>query len=83
MLRSMRLTRYPHASFVGRIWELRHYLTACDAAYVALTKALEAALIIRETSVYRGRPRYLRPRGAVLLKRFAGNQRIAQTALVS
>ena len=33
---------------------MRHYLTACDAAYVALTEALEATLIIRETSVYRG-----------------------------
>jgi predicted nucleic acid-binding protein len=39
MLRSMRLTRYPLASFVGRIWELRHYLTACEAAYAALTEA--------------------------------------------
>ena len=47
-MRSTRLERYPHASFVGRIWELRHNLTACNAAYVALAEALEAPLIIRD-----------------------------------
>jgi predicted nucleic acid-binding protein len=44
-LSSMRLTRYPHASFVRRIWELRHNLTAYDAAYIALAEALDAPLV--------------------------------------
>jgi predicted nucleic acid-binding protein len=42
---STRLTRYPHASFVSRIWELRHTLTAYDAAYVALAETLDAPLL--------------------------------------
>jgi predicted nucleic acid-binding protein len=44
-LSSTRLTRYPHASFVRRIWELRHDLTAYDAAYVALAEVLDAPLL--------------------------------------
>ena len=44
-LSSTRLTRYPHASFARRIWELRHNLTAYDAAYVALAEALNAPLV--------------------------------------
>ena len=44
-LSSTRLTRYPHALFVQRIWELRHDLTAYDAAYVALAETLDAPLL--------------------------------------
>jgi predicted nucleic acid-binding protein len=44
-LSSTRLTRYPHASFVRRIWELRHNLTGYDAAYVALAEVLDAPLV--------------------------------------
>lgn len=44
-LSSTRLTRYPHATFVRRIWELRHNLTAYDAAYVALAETLDAPLL--------------------------------------
>jgi predicted nucleic acid-binding protein len=44
-LSSTRLTRYPHALFVRRIWELRHDLTAYDAAYVALAETLDAPLL--------------------------------------
>ena len=40
-----RLTRYPHTSFLGRIWELRENLTAYDAAYVALAEVLNAPLV--------------------------------------
>jgi len=36
------LVRYPHAPFLGRIWELRPNLTAYDAAFVALSEALDA-----------------------------------------
>lgn len=37
--------RYPHQPLAGRIWELRHNLTAYDAAFVALAEALGASLI--------------------------------------
>ena len=32
------MARYPHEPYVPRIWQLRHTLTAYDAAYVALPK---------------------------------------------
>jgi len=44
-LRDLPLIRYPHDWLLGRIWELRHNLTAYDAAYVALAEALERPLI--------------------------------------
>ena len=44
-LQEMRLTRYAHISFLGRIWELRENVTAYDAAYVAFAEALDAPLI--------------------------------------
>ena len=39
------ITRYPHEIFLFRIWELRHNVTAYDAAYVALAEALGAPLL--------------------------------------
>lgn len=36
--------RYPHDILLPRIWELRHNLTAYDAAYVALAEALGTPL---------------------------------------
>jgi len=39
------LIRYPHAPLRDRIWELRHELTAYDAAYLALVEGLDALLI--------------------------------------
>lgn len=42
------ITRYPHEMFVPRIWELRHNITAYDAAYVALAEALPARLLTRD-----------------------------------
>ncbi len=44
-LHELRLTRYAHTSFLGRIWELGENVTAYDAAYVALAEALEAPLV--------------------------------------
>jgi predicted nucleic acid-binding protein len=44
-LASLRAKRHAHALFRGRIWALRHNLTAYDAAYVALAEALDAPLI--------------------------------------
>lgn len=37
--------RYPHVPMLPRIWELRHNLTAYDAAYVTLAEALDAPLV--------------------------------------
>ncbi|HJU16850.1 MAG TPA: type II toxin-antitoxin system VapC family toxin [Stellaceae bacterium] len=42
------LRRYPHDLLLPRIWELRHNLTAYDAAYVALAEALDAPLVTRD-----------------------------------
>lgn len=36
----MPLSRYPHELLLPRIWQLRHNLSAYDAAYVALAEAL-------------------------------------------
>jgi predicted nucleic acid-binding protein len=44
-LASTRLLRYPHAPLRERIWQLRHELTAYDAAYLALAEGLDATLI--------------------------------------
>lgn len=41
----MRVERHPHDVLLPRIWELRHNLTAYDAAYVALAEALDAPLV--------------------------------------
>jgi predicted nucleic acid-binding protein len=38
------ITRHIHTPLVGRIWALRHNLTAYDAAYLALAQALDAEL---------------------------------------
>ena len=37
--------RYPHDVLLPRIWELRHNLTAYDAAYKALAETLAAPLV--------------------------------------
>ncbi len=37
--------RYGIVQLLGRIWELRGNLTACDAAYVALAEALDCELL--------------------------------------
>jgi predicted nucleic acid-binding protein len=39
------ITRYAHEPFVDRIWALRDNLTAYDAAFVALSEALDVPLI--------------------------------------
>jgi predicted nucleic acid-binding protein len=47
-LADLRLLRYPHDLLLPRIWNLRHNLTAYDAAYVALAEALDAPLVTRD-----------------------------------
>ena len=39
------IVRYPHVSLAGRMWELRHNVTAYDAAFLALAEALGAPLV--------------------------------------
>ena len=41
----MPIERHPQWPFLRRIWELRHNLTAYDAAYVALAEVLDAPLL--------------------------------------
>lgn len=52
------LTRYPHDLFLPRIWELRHAVTAYDAAYVALAEALAAPLWTRDARLASTAGRY-------------------------
>jgi predicted nucleic acid-binding protein len=39
------IVRYPHQPMADRIWELRHNLSAYDAAFVALAELLTAPLV--------------------------------------
>ena len=48
VLSDLPIVRHPHEPYVQRIWQLRHSLTAYDAAYVALAEALAAPLITRD-----------------------------------
>ena len=44
----LRLMRYPHERLMPRIWDLRHNITAYDAAYIALAEWLCAPLLTRD-----------------------------------
>lgn len=44
-LADLPVVRYSHGPLLGRIWELRHSLSAYDAAYVVLAEALAAPLV--------------------------------------
>ena len=52
-LQLLPLTRYSHAPFLRRIWELRANITAYDAAYIALAEALAAPLITTDQPLSR------------------------------
>jgi len=47
------VTRYPHQGLAGRIWELRHNLTAYDAAFVALSEELGVPLVTCDGAIGR------------------------------
>lgn len=50
-LADLPISRYPHSILLPRIWELRHNLTAYDAAYLALAEALDAPLLTRDRAL--------------------------------
>jgi predicted nucleic acid-binding protein len=50
-LADLPLSRYPHFVLLPRIWQLRHNLTAYDAAYLALAEALDAPLLTRDRAL--------------------------------
>jgi predicted nucleic acid-binding protein len=47
-LADLPLYRYPHDFLLPHVWDLRNYLTAYDAVYVALAEALDAPLLTRD-----------------------------------
>jgi predicted nucleic acid-binding protein len=52
------ITRYSHVPLLDRMWQLRQYITAGDAAYVALAEAVDEPLLT--TDVRLGRAHGLR-----------------------
>jgi predicted nucleic acid-binding protein len=48
ILTDARLLRHPHYQLLPRIWQLRHNVTAYDAAYIALAESLDASLLTRD-----------------------------------
>lgn len=42
---AMQITRHPVTRLLRRAWDMRHDITACDAAYVALAEALGVPLV--------------------------------------
>ncbi|MEA3501195.1 MAG: type II toxin-antitoxin system VapC family toxin [Actinomycetota bacterium] len=49
--RLLEIRRFDHEPLLPRIWELRHNLTAYDAAYVALAEVVGAPLFTSDRSI--------------------------------
>jgi predicted nucleic acid-binding protein len=49
-LQDFPIKRYPHTALLPRVFSLRNRLTAYDALYLALAKALDAELLTRDTA---------------------------------
>lgn len=47
-LSALPVERHSTGELIGRIWDLRHNMTAYDAAYVALAEALDCPLLTRD-----------------------------------
>jgi len=47
------VTRYPHDVLLPRVWELRHNVSAYDAAYLALAEVLPARLMTTDSRLAR------------------------------
>jgi predicted nucleic acid-binding protein len=47
-LENIKMSRYPHAPLLGRIWDLQESVTAYDATYVAPAEALDTPLVTRD-----------------------------------
>jgi predicted nucleic acid-binding protein len=47
------ITRHGTFSMLDRVWELRHNLSAYDAAYVALAEALQCPLVTGDAGIIR------------------------------
>lgn len=43
--RALSILRYPHVGLLDRMWQLRENVTSYDAAFVALSEALDAPLL--------------------------------------
>lgn len=52
-LADLPVTRHDHAPLLDRIWQLRHNVTAYDAAYIACAEALDAVLVTRDAALAR------------------------------
>ena len=50
-LADLPLIRYRHDVLLRRIWQLRHNVTAYDAAYLALAEVLDAPLLTRDKAL--------------------------------
>ena len=50
-LAAMSIERHGHQPLLARIWQLRHNLTAYDAAYLALAERLDAPLLTLDSGL--------------------------------